>query len=216
MNLNQYEKHLNSLKRFFKSYDGIALKLHELEKLVKDTEVEWSAKSEVKTIAADFSLPPEIVNYPQDALALFCDGACRGNPGPGSFAYMGQEKNGNIIFQGSGVEMNTTNNRMELMGAIKSLQEVKELGLNDIATTLYSDSRYVVDGLMQWIPNWKSRGWKKADGKAPENLDLWQTLEQIASEFPKLNMQWVKGHAGHPQNEFCDSLANQTLDEILS
>jgi ribonuclease HI len=212
----QYQKHLASLKKFFRDHEQINQKLSELENLVESSKIEWTAKAESKIITAEFSLPPEIVNYPHDALALFCDGACRGNPGPGSFAYMGQEKNGNILFQGSGVEMNTTNNRMELMGAIKSLQEVKELGLHDIATTLYSDSRYVVDGLMQWVPNWKSRGWKKSDGKAPENLDLWQTLEQISNDFAKLNLQWVKGHAGHPQNEFCDSLANQTLDEILS
>ena len=81
------------------------------------------------------------------------------------------------------------------------------------AVFLYSDSKYVVDGIQKWVPGWKRRGWKKADNKAPENLDLWQELDVLVSKFDELQFKWVKGHSGHPQNEFCDQLANKSLDE---
>ena len=78
---------------------------------------------------------------------------------------------------------------------------------------LFSDSKYVVDGLKSWIHGWKRRGWKKADKKVPENVELWQQLDQLVSKFKNIEYQWVKGHAGHPQNERCDQLANEALDD---
>lgn len=168
-----------------------------------------------------FPLPKEMENLKAyEGLALFCDGGCRGNPGPGAWGAMGQLANGEIFFESSGVEFSTTNNRMELMGAIASLQAVfhyvEEKKWGELPRVfVYSDSRYVVDGMTSWIKQWKARGWKKADNKAPDNLDLWQELDQLSLGLPQLKFLWVKGHEGHPQNEYVDSLANQAMDDAL-
>jgi ribonuclease HI len=164
-----------------------------------------------------FPLPEELKDL-QIGFALFADGACRGNPGPGSFGLVGQDHTGNKIFEASGVDLPTTNNKMELTGAIRALEmlgdHLLENGLNyDVPVYLFSDSKYVTDGITQWVPGWKNRGWKKADNKAPENMELWRRLDELAAHYKKLKFQWVKGHAGHPQNEYCDQLANHALDE---
>ena len=111
--------------------------------------------------------------------------------------------------------MTTTNNRMELEGALQALEALTREDTKALSKSvfLYSDSKYVVDGIEKWVPGWKKRGWKKADKKEPENLALWQELDTVVGKFKKLRFQWVKGHAGHPQNEYCDQLANQALDE---
>jgi ribonuclease HI len=184
-----------------------------LEKLVNELPDKPVAE---KTM--ELEVPKELKERPE-AFALFSDGACRGNPGPGAWGMIGQDAEGVVLFEGSGVEFQTTNNRMELMGAIEALKSLKEYfdhkKIKNVQTDvyLYSDSRYVLDGLSSWIEGWKARGWKKADKKTPENLELWQELDQLRSLFPKLQMIWVKGHSGHPQNEKCDWLANQALDE---
>ncbi|PIK16746.1 MAG: ribonuclease HI [Halobacteriovorax sp. JY17] len=151
----------------------------------------------------------------KNAYALFSDGACRGNPGPGAWGMVGQNAKGEVLFKGSGVETTTTNNRMEMMGAIEAMKYLLSEGVNtDSAEVyLYSDSKYVVDGLKSWMQGWKNRGWKKADKKTPENVDLWQELDRISSSFSNIQYLWVKGHAGHPQNELCDQLANEALDD---
>jgi ribonuclease HI len=174
--------------------------------------------SEVQYSGGQFPLPHEITSL-NDAFALFSDGACRGNPGPGSWGSMGQNINGEVIFEASGVDTVTTNNKMELEGAIQALERLKSHqqagGLSaKTPVILYSDSKYVVDGIMKWVPGWKRRGWKKADKKTPENVEQWQELDRLKLEFGEaLSFRWVKGHAGHPQNERCDQLANLALDE---
>ncbi len=162
-----------------------------------------------------FPLPNEAVS--DNAFTVYSDGACRGNPGPGAWASMGQDLTGKVIFEKSGVDVNSTNNRMELDGAYYALealfQHFDEEGIEDQQLVyLYSDSKYVVDGILKWAPGWKRRGWKKADGKQPENVDRWKRLESIV-QGRNVMFYWVRGHAGHPQNERCDLLANQALDE---
>ncbi|OUR94888.1 ribonuclease HI [Halobacteriovorax marinus] len=148
-------------------------------------------------------------------VAIFSDGACRGNPGPGSWGMVGQNHEGDVIFKGSGVETRTTNNRMEMMGAIEAFKAIlnEEFSADETTVLLYSDSKYVVDGLKSWMKGWKKRGWKKADKKTPENVDLWQELDEVVQNFKNVKYFWVKGHAGHPQNELCDQLANEALDD---
>lgn len=165
----------------------------------------------------DLPLPTEFEHEEAD-YALFSDGACRGNPGPGAWAALCQNDLGEVLFELQGVEFNTTNNRMELEGAIKALHEMKNFMIENGAdlgskVLLFSDSKYVVDGASSWMPNWKKRGWKKGDNKEPENLELWKRMDSILLDFSNLKFFWVKGHAGHPQNERCDQLANIILNE---
>ena len=132
---------------------------------------------------------------------IYTDGACKGNPGPGGWGavivYGGAEK------ELSGGEAATTNNRMELIGAISGLGALKE----PCEVTLYSDSKYLVDAVnLGWARSWKSRGWVKADKKPALNKDLWQKLLELL-EIHKVTFVWVKGHAGHSYNERCDRLA---------
>lgn len=161
-----------------------------------------------------FPLPKELMEL-SEGYALFCDGACRGNPGPGAWGVLGQDVSGNVMFEASGVDVPTTNNKMELSGAIEALRNL-ENHLEQVPSSpvyLFSDSKYVLDGIKDWTPNWKKRGWKKADNKPPENLELWQQLDAIVLRYPNLHLVWVKGHSGHPQNEHVDRLANRALDE---
>lgn len=148
------------------------------------------------------------------ALALYSDGACRGNPGPGAWGCLAQNARGDILFEASGAEEETTNNKMELQGAIEAL--VRAGPYQEAPVFLFSDSKYVVDGLEKWVPGWKKRGWKKSDKKNPENLDLWKKLDELREHFLCLRFLWVKGHGGHPQNEYCDLLANRALDLLLA
>lgn len=179
---------------------------------------EWPVVEREEKSANGFPLPEEVKDM-QRALAIFSDGACRGNPGPGAWGSIAQTQSGEIIFEASGIEMQTTNNRMELEGAINGLIQGYEFLIEndlDIRSTsifVYSDSRYVVDGIEKWVAGWKARGWRKADNKAPENVELWQKLDHLTESFSNLRFIWVKGHAGHPQNEYCDRLANLALDE---
>lgn len=137
---------------------------------------------------------------------IFTDGACRGNPGPGGWGAIlrsnGQEKE---IY---GFDAETTNNRMELMAVIKSLQLLKEA----YVVTVWTDSQYVQKGMTEWLVNWKDRGWRTAARKPVKNADLWQELDQIVQAH-EVSWRWVKGHAGHPENERADDLANKAIDE---
>ncbi len=144
-------------------------------------------------------------------IALFSDGACRGNPGPGSWAFVAQSKSGEIIQKASGVAEHTTNNRMELQGAIEGLAYLDTVDESYTKVIFFTDSRYVVDGISSWVKGWKARGWKKADKKTPENVEQWKLLDELALKRD-VKFVWVKGHAGHPQNELCDQLANEALD----
>ncbi len=132
---------------------------------------------------------------------IFTDGACSGNPGPGGWGavlrYNGHEK------ELSGGEKNTTNNRMELTAVIKALEQLKEPCL----VTLTTDSKYVADGIGKgWAQSWQNNGWRKADKKPALNPDLWERLLELL-KIHDVTINWVKGHAGHPENERCDQLA---------
>lgn len=139
-----------------------------------------------------------------DMVELFTDGACSGNPGPGGWGallrYKGTEK------ELSGAEPDTTNNRMELMAAIEGLRAIKRT----CPVTIYTDSKYVLQGVTEWMDGWKSRGWKTADKKPVKNQDLWMALDtQVARH--NIKWIWVKGHAGHVENERVDELARMAI-----
>jgi len=144
-----------------------------------------------------------------EVVHIFTDGACRGNPGPGGWGvvlrYNGSEK---MLYGG---EPSTTNNRMELMAAIMALESLKR----SCKVALTTDSKYVRDGITSWIANWKKRGWKTANKSPVKNLDLWQRLDKVRDQH-QVQWLWVKGHAGHPENEQADRLANRAIDELLA
>lgn len=142
------------------------------------------------------------------AVVIHTDGACRGNPGPGGW--------GALLATGAhqrslcGGERETTNNRMELMGAIMALEALRE----PCAVTLYTDSTYVMKGITEWLPGWKARGWRTASRQPVKNQDLWERLDRAAQRH-RITWRWVKGHAGDPGNEIADQLANQGLETAL-
>ncbi len=132
---------------------------------------------------------------------IFTDGACSGNPGPGGYGAI--LRVGEHIKEISGGEAQTTNNRMELMGVIASLSALKY----PCDVVLTTDSKYVVDSVTKgWAKGWKARGWVKSDKKPALNADLWEKLLDLL-EIHRVKFVWVKGHAGHPENERCDELA---------
>ncbi len=141
-------------------------------------------------------------------VSIFTDGACRGNPGPGGWGallrYSGHEK------KLSGAELDTTNNRMELMAAIQALVAMKETCIIE----LYTDSQYVQKGITEWMADWKKRNWKKADNKPVKNADLWQALDEQTQRH-NISWHWVRGHNGHVENELADALANKAIDKLL-
>ncbi len=132
---------------------------------------------------------------------IFTDGACKGNPGKGGWGTL--LRMGEVEKELSGSERETTNNRMELMAAIKGLEALKQ----PCQVTLHTDSRYVLDGITKWVFGWQKKGWKTADNKPVKNEDLWRAL--LAAVRPhKIEWVWVKGHDGHPENERVDKLAS--------
>jgi ribonuclease HI len=140
---------------------------------------------------------------------IYTDGACRGNPGPGGWAALliaGAERK-----ELSGAEAETTNNRMELMAAISGLSALKRR----CSVKLYTDSKYVLQGLTEWLPQWKARGWRTAAREPVKNKDLWERLDAAAAA-QDIEWHWVKGHSGHEGNEFVDALANQAIDRMLA
>ena len=141
-------------------------------------------------------------------IEIFTDGACLGNPGPGGWGVI--LRYNNVEKELSGNEADTTNNKMELTAVISALSALKE----PCNITLYTDSRYVMDGIEKWILNWKQNGWKTANKKTPvKNLELWQKLDELKSKHD-IRWVWVKGHAGHPENERCDELARTAAERL--
>ena len=140
---------------------------------------------------------------------IFTDGACSGNPGPGGWGavlrYGDAEKE---LFGGA---PDTTNNRMELMAVIAALEALKR----PVTATITTDSRYVQQGITQWLAGWKARGWKTADKKPVKNQDLWERLDAAVARHA-LEWRWVKGHAGHPENERADQLARQGAGSAMA
>lgn len=137
-------------------------------------------------------------------MIIFTDGACSGNPGPGGWGAL--LKYGDTKKELSGGELETTNNRMEMMAAIKALESLNR----PIQVELYTDSVYVKDGITKWINGWKARNWKTANKKPVKNIDLWRRLER-AMEPHLIDWHWIKGHAGHADNELVDELARNAI-----
>lgn len=140
---------------------------------------------------------------------IYTDGACKGNPGVGGWGailrFGGTEKE---LFGGVA---NTTNNRMEMTAVIEALRSLSR----SCGVVVFTDSSYVQKGISEWIHGWKRNGWKTSDKKPVKNADLWQTLDQLAAGH-KIEWRWVKGHAGHPENERADQLANRGVDAVLA
>jgi len=140
----------------------------------------------------------------EEAVELFTDGACRGNPGPGGWGVVIRFKNNEKELWGG--EAATTNNRMELMAVIRGLEALTRPS----RVRVYTDSQYVQKGISEWIHSWKRRGWRTADKKDVKNVDLWKALEEQAARH-EVEWHWVRGHAGHPENERADRLANKGI-----
>ncbi len=142
-----------------------------------------------------------------DKIEIFTDGACSGNPGPGGWGvvlrWRGHEK------ELHGGEPDTTNNRMELTAAIRGLEALKR----GSRAALYTDSKYVKDGITEWIARWKSNGWKTSSRKPVKNADLWRRLDEALQDH-KVDWHWIKSHAGHPENERADALARLGIKEM--
>jgi ribonuclease HI len=136
---------------------------------------------------------------------IFTDGACRGNPGPGGYGVILRFESAERELRG--YDAHTTNNRMELTGAVKALQSLKE----PCIVELCSDSQYLSKGVTEWMANWKRNGWKTAAKKPVLNQDLWMELDRL-NQVHKIHWHWVKGHASHVENERCDELANLAID----
>ncbi len=142
-------------------------------------------------------------------VVIYTDGACRGNPGPGGWGAVLMSKGTEKELWGG--ERLTTNNRMELMAAIAGLEALKR----PCRVQLYTDSMYLRDGITRWLPAWKARQWRTADKKPVKNVDLWQRLEAAAAPH-EIDWRWVRGHAGHPENERADALARGAIVALRS
>ena len=139
-----------------------------------------------------------------DVVEVYSDGACRGNPGPGGWGVLLRAKGAEKELWGG--EAATTNNRMELMAVIRALEALKRRS----RVRVYTDSQYVQKGISEWVRKWKRNGWKTADRKRVKNDDLWKLLDELAQQHD-IEWHWVKGHAGHPENERADRLANKGI-----
>jgi len=144
---------------------------------------------------------------PKKHIDIFTDGSCLGNPGPGGWAallsYQGKRK---MI---SGSEKQTTNNRMELLAVINALKSLKQ----HCEIELYTDSKYVMDGSLTWMANWKKKNWMRSKSEPVKNVDLWQTLDKLIQQH-HINWHWVKGHSGHPENEMVDDEARKQAELV--
>ncbi|WP_028951191.1 ribonuclease HI [Sulfurihydrogenibium subterraneum] len=136
-------------------------------------------------------------------LKIFADGSCLKNPGPGGYCSIITDGEKKAIIKGS--EKNSTNNRMELTAVIKALESLKK---SPYEIELYTDSNYVVNGINSWLEKWIKNNWKTSSGKPVENQDLWKKLYELLQKH-KVKAFWIKGHSGHPENEYCDKIAKQ-------
>jgi ribonuclease HI len=149
---------------------------------------------------------------PKEAVRLFTDGACSGNPGPGGWAYILEHPASGHKIDRSGAEPNTTNNRMELTGVIEGLSSLKRPCRVEVIT----DSQYVSKGIAEWLPKWKRQGWQRKEGrtfKPVSNLDLWQKIDALLG-IHRVLVTHVLGHQGHPENEACDRMAVEAYKRL--
>jgi ribonuclease HI len=210
-------KALNSIEKWLVSYGCLNEEL-KTNLMALRSGVESVIEVEAEKVVEALPIPQEIAEDPM-AIALFSDGGCRGNPGPGAYAFLAQRHDGQVLSEGVEFEILTTNNKMELSGALRGLKDLLEIlpsnGHDPLLTKIkvITDSKYLVDGMKSWVAGWKSRGWKKADNKSPENLELWQELDLVRNKFMIIEWIWVRGHSGHPQNEYCDRKANELMDK---
>jgi len=144
-------------------------------------------------------------------LVAWTDGGCRGNPGPGAWAYLLVDTATGKALERAGAEPRTTNNRMEMTAAIEALRSLTRPGSEVL---LHSDSRYLIDCCEQWLPGWKARGWRRKAGPL-KNVDLLQELDRL-QEVHRVRWRWVKGHSGDPGNDRVDELANLAMDRIAA
>tara|TARA_B100001179_G_scaffold232489_1_gene225608 strand:+ start:2340 stop:2774 length:435 start_codon:yes stop_codon:yes gene_type:complete len=138
---------------------------------------------------------------------IFTDGACKGNPGPGGWGAL--LRKGATERELSGAQADTTNNRMEMTAAIEALSALKR----PCAVDLYTDSKYLIDGITKWLSGWQKRGWKTADKKPVKNEDLWRRLAELDATH-RITWHWVKGHSGHAENERVDKLASDAAESL--
>ena len=143
----------------------------------------------------------------KNSVEIFTDGACSGNPGPGGWGVLMRWRDNEKEFFGG--ETDTTNNRMELIAAIQGIESISR----KMPIILYTDSKYVLDGITKWIHGWKKNGWRTAAKKSVKNDDLWRRLDKALTGHD-VDWQWVKGHAGNEGNERADALANKGVDEV--
>ena len=145
-----------------------------------------------------------------NAVDIYTDGACKGNPGPGGWGVLLQS--GGTVRELFGGEALTTNNRMELMAVIQALQALKR----PCAVTLHVDSQYVLKGMTEWLAGWKAKGWRTSTKQPVKNVDLWQALDELVNRAGhSIQWRWVRGHDGDPGNERADALANRGVDRAL-
>jgi ribonuclease HI len=143
-----------------------------------------------------------------DVVEIFTDGACKGNPGPGGWAALLRCKESGKTL--SGAEPMTTNNRMEMMAAIKALEALKR----PCKVKLVTDSQYLMKGITEWLKNWKRRGWKTAQGTPVKNAELWRRLDEAVSRH-QVEWAWVRGHNNHTENEAVDGLARKAIEDMV-
>ncbi|MDR2701313.1 MAG: ribonuclease HI [Spirochaetaceae bacterium] len=150
------------------------------------------------------------------ALNIYTDGGCSGNPGPGGWAFVIVQKTyqGEVVLtEKRGAEVNTTNNRMELVAVISALKALKSRKGLSRQAVVYTDSQYVQKGITEWIHKWKENSWRNSDKKPVKNQDLWLLLDNLAEELT-ITWKWVKGHAGNVYNERCDYLTQKAIAEL--
>jgi ribonuclease HI len=162
-----------------------------------------SKRSPLKHPPSDEASQPDPAS---DRVSMYTDGACKGNPGPGGWGVL--LRWGDHERELFGGEALTTNNRMELKAVIEGLKALKRVA----PVAIYTDSQYVRLGITEWVGQWKRRGWKTADRKPVKNVELWMELDALASRQP-IRWHWVRGHAGHPENERADRLANRGVPD---
>lgn len=144
----------------------------------------------------------------QQAVELYTDGACRGNPGRGGWGVLLRYGDAEKTLHGG--EQMTTNNRMELTAVIKGLEALTKT----CQVVITTDSKYVLQGITEWIISWKQRNWKTSNKKPVQNIELWKRLDKLVA-MHQVEWNWVKGHSGHAENELADQLANQGIDELV-